>query len=118
MNSDEFKFANRSFISRHPAATNWIHTHSFYLCKLEIVQIVVLDWYGGPHYVSNEDYYNAKTISNGFLGMDNGFATNALKLADDDTQMDRTDNVNGNSNDDKKIKIRIERGSDAVTIEL
>lgn len=82
------------------------------------MQIVVLDWYGGPHYVSNEDYYNAKTASNGFLGMDSGFATKALKLVDDNTQMDRINDVNGKSNNDGKIKIKIERGSDAVTIEL
>lgn len=42
--SEEFQFANRSFISRHPAATHWIATHNFYLCKLDILQIVVLDW--------------------------------------------------------------------------
>lgn len=33
--------------------------HSFYLCVLDIVQVIVLDFYGGPHYVTSEDYYNA-----------------------------------------------------------
>lgn len=51
VNSEEYKFGNRAFISRHPAAENWIEQHSFYLCKLEIVQIVIVDWYGGAQYV-------------------------------------------------------------------
>lgn len=33
--------------------------HSFYLCKLDIVEVIVLDFYGGPHYVTREDYYQA-----------------------------------------------------------
>jgi len=115
--SEEFQFANRSFISRHPAATHWIQTHSFYLCKLDILQIVVLDWYGGPHYVTAEDYYSANaTSSHGFL--DYGISSKAMQLIDDDDQMDRADNVHVTGENDGKIKIRIKKGSDAVTIEL
>ncbi|XP_017480669.1 PREDICTED: protein CREG1 [Rhagoletis zephyria] len=50
-----------AFKSRHPAARNWLKAHNFYLCELEIENIFVLDYYGGPHDVSVEDYYNTKT---------------------------------------------------------
>lgn len=47
------------FLKRHPAGANWIQTHNFYLCKLNIENIYVLDFYGGPHQVTAEDYYKA-----------------------------------------------------------
>ncbi|XP_063704921.1 protein CREG1 [Culicoides brevitarsis] len=56
---EEFNFAREAMFSRHPAAKKWIATHKFYLCKLMIDNIVVLDYYGGPNYVKVEDYYNA-----------------------------------------------------------
>lgn len=58
-NTDEFKFADQAYTDRHPASINWRHTHAFYFCKFEIEHIAVLDFYGGPHYVSIDDYYNA-----------------------------------------------------------
>lgn len=57
--TNEYRLANESFISRHPASVRWIRAHSFFLCTLDIEQIAVLDYYGGPHYVTPEDYYNA-----------------------------------------------------------
>lgn len=33
--------------------------HNFYLCKLEIENVCVLDFYGGPHFVNIDDYYKA-----------------------------------------------------------
>lgn len=118
MDSDEFKFANRSFISRHPAATNWIATHTFYLCKLDIEQIVVLDWYGGPHYVSTEDYYGAQPATNGFLNY--GRSTNVALVKDvaeiRSNSIAKASETNGNG---ERIKIQIQKGNDAsVTIEL
>ncbi|XP_052866507.1 protein CREG1-like [Anopheles cruzii] len=57
--SDEFKFGKAAMYSRHPAAKIWTNTHNFFLCKMDIVQIAVLDYYGGPHYVTVEDYMAA-----------------------------------------------------------
>lgn len=54
-----YQVANEAFLSRHPAANNWIRAHDFYLCELDIQQIAVLNYYGGPHYVTPEDYYKA-----------------------------------------------------------
>ncbi|EDV91539.1 protein CREG1 [Drosophila grimshawi] len=56
-NSPSFKQEQAIFINRHPAAANWIKVHAFYLCELDIQNIFVLDFYGGPHKVSASDYY-------------------------------------------------------------
>lgn len=61
--TDEFAFGKNAMFSRHPAAKHWLDTHNFFLCKLDIVQIAVLDYYGGPHYVSVEEYMNANPDS-------------------------------------------------------
>lgn len=55
----EYVDAQAAFVSRHPAAKNWIRAHEFYLCELEIEQIAVLNFYGGPHFVTADDYYKA-----------------------------------------------------------
>lgn len=57
--SDEYKFANAAFTSRHPASIHWRSTHSFYLCELIIERIALLDYYGGPKYITPEEYYDA-----------------------------------------------------------
>lgn len=58
-NTVEYKQANESFTDRHPASINWRQSHAFYLCEFDIQHIAVLDFYGGPHYVSIDDYYKA-----------------------------------------------------------
>lgn len=58
--TEEFKFATSAMISHHPASVNWLDTHNFFLCKLNISSICVLDWYGGPHFVPIDEYY--KTV--------------------------------------------------------
>lgn len=58
--TDEFNFAAKAMASHHPASAHWIDAHDFFLCKMNISQIVVLDWYGGPHFVTLDDYYNAQ----------------------------------------------------------
>lgn len=58
--SKEFDFATKAMISHHPASVNWLDTHNFFLCKLNISSICVLDWYGGPHYITVEDYFKVK----------------------------------------------------------
>ncbi|TDG51897.1 hypothetical protein AWZ03_001567 [Drosophila navojoa] len=52
--------ALNTFIARHPAAAKWIKEHNFYLCELDIQNIFVLDFYGGPHQVNASDYYAIK----------------------------------------------------------
>ncbi|EDV42730.1 uncharacterized protein Dana_GF16884 [Drosophila ananassae] len=59
-NDSSYQPALDAFEKRHPAANNWIKAHNFYLCELEIRNIFVLDFYGGPHQVSASDYYAIK----------------------------------------------------------
>lgn len=59
-NTAEYQFGYEAFVDRHPSAESWVREHSFYLCKVDIAKIIVLDWYGGPHHVSKEDYFNTK----------------------------------------------------------
>lgn len=37
--------------------------HDFFLCRLNISQICVLDYYGGPHYVPVDEYFRVKLDS-------------------------------------------------------
>lgn len=69
-NSVEFSFATKAMISRHPASENWLNTHDFFLCKLNISSICILDWYGGPHYVSTDDYYKVELEDDKFMKLD------------------------------------------------
>lgn len=55
--TEEYTFAANAMVSHHPATAHWIDAHDFFLCKMNITQICVLDWYGGPHFVTVDDYY-------------------------------------------------------------
>lgn len=59
--TEEYEFGQEAFLSRHPAVVNWTRTHSFFLCTLDIAQVVVLDWYGGPHFVPVNEYYKSNS---------------------------------------------------------
>lgn len=76
-NSTEYATADQWYTDRHPASVHWRNTHQFYFCELDIEQIVLLDFYGGPHYVSIDDYYNANYDAESSL--DNARALNAIE---------------------------------------
>lgn len=57
--TDEYRQADKWYTNRHPASIHWRKTHAFYFCELKIEHIAVLDFYGGAHNVSVDDYYNA-----------------------------------------------------------
>lgn len=59
----EFDFATNAMVSHHPASVNWLNTHDFFLCKLNISSVCILDWYGGPHFVSTDEYFKAEIDS-------------------------------------------------------
>lgn len=69
----EYEFGTKAMFSRHPAAEKWIKTdgHNFFLCKLNITQIAVLDFYGGPHYVTVEEYMAADPDKQRTVAADN-----------------------------------------------
>lgn len=64
--TNEYELAVESFISRHPAAKLWRKFHDFYFCKLDIEQIAIIDFYGGAHYVTSDEYYSANYDSDSY----------------------------------------------------
>lgn len=57
-----------AYVDRHPATGTWDPEHAFYLCKVHIKSIIALDWYGGPHHVPVEDYFNHKYDNDDVIG--------------------------------------------------
>jgi len=57
---EEEEFAQRALFSRHPNMEYWPADHAFYFAKLNMTNIILLDWYGGAITVPLEEYYAAK----------------------------------------------------------
>lgn len=57
--SENYHIADEAYTNRHPASIHWRETHAFYLCELIIEKIALLDYYGGPKFISPEEYYAA-----------------------------------------------------------
>lgn len=133
-------------ISRHPASVHWKESklfryfknsnltflfvaHSFFLCKLDISQIVVLDYYGGPHFVTSEEYFNASldnyarkstlTVGSNKISskkvIDEAFMLSYLK---DSSEIEQDDEESISKHQSIKIKLRKNRSVDEIDIEL
>ncbi|XP_018365661.1 PREDICTED: protein CREG1 [Trachymyrmex cornetzi] len=50
------------FFGRHPKLRNMPADHKFFLAELDISTIALLDTFGGPKYISVDDYLNTPTI--------------------------------------------------------
>eukprot|EP00116_Pleurobrachia_bachei_P018867 sb/3479129/ len=61
---DEIAFAKLGMFQRHPITASWPPGHGFRFYKLAIQNILVLDYYGGPHKHSDPD------LGTGFLSPD------------------------------------------------
>lgn len=115
--TSEYTFANDAFMSHHPAAAKWIVTHDFFLCKLVISEIIVLDWYGGPHNVSKEDYYNVILTNDARQAFEldqrnlNGFNEMETNNLDEETNV-----ISNNHN--HHIKIKINKKREEIDIEI
>ncbi|XP_044761405.1 protein CREG1 [Coccinella septempunctata] len=57
--TSEYDFAKSALLEKHPAMKSWPTDHGFFVSKLDIEQIEVLDFFGGISKVSKEDYFNA-----------------------------------------------------------
>lgn len=55
----EYTFGLLSLYERHPQMKSWPKDHEFYVAKLDIELIEVLDFFGGIKKVNVDDYYNA-----------------------------------------------------------
>jgi len=58
--SDEAEFAKKALFSRHPVMPDWPKNHGWFFAKLNITNVIVLDFFGGAITVPLEDYFNAK----------------------------------------------------------
>ncbi|KAF4513913.1 UNVERIFIED_CONTAM: hypothetical protein B566_EDAN017736 [Ephemera danica] len=53
------KKAEEALFPRHPIMRTWPKDHGFFFATLKIDQIVLLDYFGGPKYISVKDYFQA-----------------------------------------------------------
>ncbi|XP_045402584.1 protein CREG1 isoform X2 [Lemur catta] len=58
VNETEMDFAKHSLFTRHPDMETWPASHNWFFAKLNITNIWVLDYFGGPKIVTPEEYYN------------------------------------------------------------
>lgn len=58
MNETERDIAKRSLFIRHPEMETWPSGHDWFFAKLNITNIWLLDYFGGPKIVTPEEYYN------------------------------------------------------------
>jgi len=56
-NSEEASFAQEALFSRHPAMSTWPEDHGWFFAKLDITNILLLDWFGGATTVSIDEYF-------------------------------------------------------------
>jgi len=55
---EELKEAKQALFTRHPAMANWPTGHDFFVGKIEIDDLWLLDWFGGASILNVNDYYN------------------------------------------------------------
>uniref|UniRef100_G3SM52 Cellular repressor of E1A stimulateds 1 n=1 Tax=Loxodonta africana TaxID=9785 RepID=G3SM52_LOXAF len=58
VNETEMDFAKHSLFTRHPEMKTWPSDHNWFVAKLNITNIWVLDYYGGAKIVTPAEYYN------------------------------------------------------------
>jgi hypothetical protein len=57
--SEEGKFAEQALFSRHPVMPDWPRDHGWFFAKLNITNILLLDYFGGAITVPVEEYFAA-----------------------------------------------------------
>ena len=54
---EEVAVARAALFSRHPSMQLWPPHHGFFFCKLNITNILLLNYFGGAKTVLVEDYF-------------------------------------------------------------
>ncbi|KAM3966926.1 cellular Repressor of E1A-stimulated Genes [Aphomia sociella] len=52
----EYTFAKAALFERHPAMADFPVDHNWFIAKLKIAQIAMIDWFGGAKYIPVKDY--------------------------------------------------------------
>ncbi|GMI86828.1 hypothetical protein like AT2G04690 [Hibiscus trionum] len=60
-NSKEAKFAQTALFTKHPEMKGWPKNHDFQIFKLEIEDIFMINWFGGPKPLTVDEYLKYKT---------------------------------------------------------
>jgi len=55
-NSDEYKFAHEGLFSRHAEMSQWPSNHGWTVRKLDIENIMLLDYFGGVKFIDIDEY--------------------------------------------------------------
>ncbi|KAL8471449.1 hypothetical protein ACS0TY_028920 [Phlomoides rotata] len=58
--SKEAEFAKTALFAKHPEMEHWPKSHNFQFYKLDIQNIFLINWFGGPKPLTVEQYLNAK----------------------------------------------------------
>ena len=61
---EEVAFAKHALFQQHPRMEDWPASHDFYFSKLNITDIWLIDFFGGPSIIPVEDYFNADPSAN------------------------------------------------------
>ncbi|XP_022909089.1 protein CREG1 [Onthophagus taurus] len=65
--SDDYNFGLESLTYKHPAIKYWPTDHGFYVAKIDIDQIGVLDFFGGIKYITPEEYFKVDLVHDRFF---------------------------------------------------
>jgi len=58
ISESELEFAKMALFSRHPVMAYWPGNHEFFIGKIDIEDIWLLDWFGGASILDVESYFN------------------------------------------------------------
>ncbi|TKY63262.1 CREG1 protein [Spatholobus suberectus] len=65
--SKEAEFARNALFSKHSEMKDWPEDHNFQVFKLEIENIFLINWFGGPKPLTVEQYLHPKMNNFGFI---------------------------------------------------
>uniref|UniRef100_A0A1J3HXD5 Protein CREG2 n=1 Tax=Noccaea caerulescens TaxID=107243 RepID=A0A1J3HXD5_NOCCA len=60
--SEEEEVAKKALFTKHPEMMDWPKGHDFRVFKLEIINIFLINWYGGAKSISVDEYLRSKSI--------------------------------------------------------
>ncbi|XP_050381119.1 uncharacterized protein LOC126798254 [Argentina anserina] len=64
---NERKIAKKALFSKHPEMKYWPKGHNFQFFKLDIEDIFLINWFGGPKPLTVDQYLQAKLIEQAFI---------------------------------------------------
>lgn len=61
VSTKEAEFAEHALFTKHPEMMDWPEDHNFQIFKLEIEDIFLINWFGGPKPLTVDQYLHTKT---------------------------------------------------------